>query len=114
MPPTNGTSCLTRLRRRWTSGSPKFFSDNVLVRECFTQHFRCERPFHESWHKCVHEAIHSARNYSGPVFPERVKALGYALLHTHRLDPRVEPKLGQHRPLYEAHLIAILRINSVF
>jgi hypothetical protein len=82
--------------------------------ERFTQHLRCERPFHESWHKCVHKAIQSARNYSGPVFPQRVKALGYALLHTHWLDPRVEPKLGQHRPLYEAHLIAILRINSEF
>jgi len=83
-------------------------------RKGLCQHLRCERPMHESWHRCVHEAIHSARNYSGPVFPQRVKALGYALLHTHRLDPRVEPKLGQHRPLYEAHLIAILRINFVF
>ncbi len=72
----------------------------MLVRERFTQHLRCERPFHESWHKCVHDAIQSARNYSGPVFPQRVKALGYALLHAHRLHrlgPRVEPKLGQHR-----------------
>ena len=34
--------------------------------ERFTQHLRCKRPFHESWHKCVHEAIQSARNYSGP------------------------------------------------
>ena len=70
-----------------------------LARERFTQHLRCHRPFHESWHKCVHEAIQSARNYSGPVFPQRVKALGYALLHAHRLHrhgPRVEPKLGQH------------------
>src|SRR5260370_29411476 len=70
-PATNATSCLTRLRRRRTSRSPKFFSDNVLVRERFTQHFRCERPFHESWHKWVHEPIHSARNYSGPVLPQR-------------------------------------------
>jgi hypothetical protein len=72
----------------------------VLARKRFTQHLRCERPFHESWHKCVHEAIQSARNYSGPVFPQRVKALGYALLHAprlHRHGPRVEPKLGQHR-----------------
>src|SRR6266478_9405796 len=46
-----------------------------LARERFTQHLRCKRPFHESWHKCVHEAIQSARNYSGPVFPQRVKAL---------------------------------------
>ena len=71
-----------------------------LDRECFTQHLRCERPFHESWHKCVHEAIQSARNYSGPVFPQRVKALGYALLHAHQIHrhgPRVEPELGQHR-----------------
>src|SRR5713101_6992967 len=71
-----------------------------LFRERFTQHLRCHRPFHESWHKCVHEAIQSARNYSGPVFPQRVKALGYALLHAHwlhRHGPRVEPKLGQHR-----------------
>ena len=72
----------------------------VLARKRFTQHLCCHRPFHESWHKCVHEAIQSARNYSGPVFPQRVKALGYALLHAHRLHrhgPRVEPKLGQHR-----------------
>src|SRR6266478_8212963 len=39
-PATNATSCLTRLRRRRTSGSPKFFSDNVLVREPFTKQVR--------------------------------------------------------------------------
>ena len=42
----------------------------------------------------------SRPNYSGQVLPQRVKALGYALLHAHRLcrhGPRVEPKLGQHR-----------------
>jgi len=31
--------------------------------DAVTQHLRCRRPFHESWHKCVHEAIQSARNY---------------------------------------------------
>src|ERR1700720_4149107 len=43
----------------------------------------------------------------GAVVPRRVKALGYALLHAHRFhrhDPRGEPKLGQHRPLYGKHI----------
>src|SRR5438128_10668617 len=39
-PATNATSCLTRLRRRRPSGSPKIFSDNVLVREPFTKQVR--------------------------------------------------------------------------
>jgi hypothetical protein len=54
--------------------------------------------------KCVHEAIQSARNDPGLVFPQRVKALGYALLHAHRLHrhgPRVEPKLGQSTAVSE-------------
>src|SRR6267142_3387212 len=71
-----------------------------LARERFTQELRCHCPFDGSWHNCINEAVQSAGNYSGPVFPQRVKALGYALLHAHRLQrhgPRVEPKLGQHR-----------------
>ncbi len=65
----------------------------------------------------VHDAVQPAWNDFGAVFAQTTEGLGYALLHAHRFhrhDPRVEPKLGQHRPLYEAHLIAILRINSVF
>ena len=82
------------------SGLPARACRCGLARERLTQHLRCHRPFHGSWHKCVHEAIQSARNYSGPVFPQRVKALGYALLHAHRLHrhgPPVEPELGQRR-----------------
>src|SRR5258708_16596673 len=69
-----------------------------LARERFTQELRCHCPFDGSWHNCINEAVQSARNYSGAVFPQRVKALGYALLHAHRLHrhvPRVEPELGQ-------------------
>ena len=81
--------CVRCRQRSNLQGQPRFITRPLLglgpracglVRERFTQHLRCERPFHESWHKCVHEAIQSARNYSGPVFPQRVKALGYALL----------------------------------
>jgi len=80
-------------------GRPRALGPRVcgfLFRKRFTQHLRCKRPFHESWHKRVHDAVHPARNDPGPVFPHRVKALGYALLHAHRLHrhgPRVEPKL---------------------
>jgi len=101
--------CVRCWQRSNLQGQPRFITRPLLglgprayglARERFTQHLCCKRPFHESRHKCVHETIQSARNYSGPVFPQRVKALGYALLHAHRLHrhgPRVEPKLGQHR-----------------
>ena len=51
------------------------------------------------------DAVHPARKDPGPVFPQRAKALGYALLKAHRLHrhgQRVEPKLGLHRRICQA------------
>src|SRR6266478_5564072 len=68
-------------------------------RERFTNHVRLHLPRKRSGHEGVHDAVQSARNYSGPVFPQRVKALGYALLHAHRFHRhglRIEAELFEH------------------
>ena len=84
--------CVRCRQRSNLQGQPRFITRPLLglspracglVRERFTQHLRCERPFHESWHNCVHEATQSARNYSGRVFPQHLKALGYRPSDTH-------------------------------
>ncbi len=49
--------------------------------------------------KGVHDPVQSARNDPGPVYPQRVKALGYALLHAQRLHRhglRIEAELFEH------------------
>src|SRR5258706_9322449 len=65
----------------------------------FTNHVRLHLPRNRSGHEGVHDAVQSAWNDPGPVYPQRVKALGYALLHAHRLHRhglRIEAELFEH------------------
>src|SRR6266702_1945796 len=55
------------------------------ARERFSNHVRLHLPRNRSGHEGVHDPVQSARNDPGPVYPQRVKALGYALLHAQRL-----------------------------
>src|SRR5258706_13899273 len=65
----------------------------------FTNYVGLHLPRNRSGHEGVHDPVQSARNDPGPVCPQRVKALGYALLDAHRFHRhglRIEAELFEH------------------